>query len=188
MKSGYWILCLLLVGCGFDRTIYPYSSEEENMLTAFENFPQRSQMIVVDEEEPGVRLNLCLTFVNKETGASLNDRQVSLYQTDDEGNYDATDPDDESTARLRKHATTDSLGRLFVRTILPGDYGSSSDNRHIHLQVAKAKPTAYDLHFKQYSTYMLRRFVEKSDQHFLVDLKIDSVGTLFGNMIVECRE
>ena len=68
-----------------------------------------------------------------------------------------------------------------------GDYGSSADNRHIHTTVFGAQPEAYDIHFKQYTGVMGKRFVKNSDQHFLADLKRSADGSLIGFLTIEVK-
>ena len=117
----------------------------------------------------------------------LANQKIHLYHTSDEGEYEPSNPNDESTARLSGAAVTNSKGQLFVKTILPGDYGSSADNRHIHTTVENAHPEAYDINFKQYSGLMSTNFIEGSDQNFLADLKHtkDSILVAFVTMEVK---
>ena len=88
-------------------------------------------------------------------------------------------------ARISGTAQTDSMGRVFLETILPGDYGSSADNRHIHTTVFGAKPEGYDIHFKQYTSWMGKNFADSSDQHFIADLKRDNNGFLIAFLTIE---
>ena len=177
------IVCCI-VSCSTDRTIAPLSQNEKALLQEFRSLPNTSNLTIANMNEPGERLKLCLTFINIETKETLPHQSVKFYHTSSTGNYEPTDPADESTARLNGTSKTDVKGRIFVNTILPGDYGSSADNRHIHTTVFGATPEGYDIHFKQYSGIMGRNFVRNSDQHFLVDLKRDTDGTLVGFMII----
>ena len=137
--------------------------------------------------EPGQRLTLCLTFLDKETGELLSNQEVDFYHASLAGEYEPTDPNDETTARLRGKAVTDNEGRILVETILPGDYGSSADNRHIHSTVRGAHPEAYDIHFEQYTSAMGKRFSAGSDQHFLADLKYTSDSSLVTFLTIEVK-
>ena len=137
--------------------------------------------------EPGRRLLLCVQVVDKATQTAVCRTSVHLYHATDNGEYEPLTVGDESTARLSGSAQTDDRGRIFVETILPGDYGSSADNRHIHTTVRGSQPEAYDIHFKQYSTFMLRRFVNRSDQHFLVDLRRTATGELVGTVTIAAK-
>ncbi len=162
---------ILLAQCSIDRAILPLNEIEFEELEAFKSFEPNNQVQISDKNEIGQKLWLCLTFVSKEHKTPLANEQIKLYHTSSAGEYEPTNPNDESTARLNGTVITDDKGRIFVQTILPGDYGSSADNRHIHTTVKNAKPEAYDIHFKQYSGKMSRNFINGSDQHFLADLK-----------------
>ncbi|WP_340065237.1 hypothetical protein [Ascidiimonas aurantiaca] len=165
----------------------PLSQNEERLLQEFRSLPITSNLIIADINEPGDPLNLCLTFTNAETREILPYQLVKFYHTSSVGNYEPTDPTDESTARLNGTSRTNTNGRIFISTILPGDYGSSANNRHIHTTVFGASPEGYDIHFKQYSGIMGRNFISNSDQHFLVNLKKDANGTLVGFITIEVK-
>ena len=165
------VICLLLLGCGPNRLIEPLSQSESQKLVNFEKLDAAHQLQISEPEEPGKPLLLALTFVWKETGQPLKRHFISFYHADSTGNYRPANPDDESTARLSGRAMTNELGQIFVSTVLPGDYGSSEDNRHIHTSVYGANPVGYDIHFKQYTGRMGENFIDGSDQHFLADLK-----------------
>ncbi len=136
---------------------------------------------------PGERLSLCLTFVSKETGEPFQNQEIKLYHTSAAGEYEPRIANDETTARLNGSAITNADGKIFVQTILPGDYGSSPDNRHIHTTVSGAKPEAYDIHFKQYTGGMGLNFISGSDQHFLADLKHSEDSTLVAFLTIELK-
>ena len=119
------------------------------------------------KREPGQKMVLCITFIDKKDKTPVKDQMVLLYQTAEDGNYHPKYASDESTARIHVIGVTDDKGRLFVETILPGSYATSGDNRHIHTKVFGAKPEAYDLHFKQYTNARMKRFIESKDQFFL---------------------
>ncbi len=128
-----------------------------------------------------------MTFVNKTDKKKLSNQIVKFYHTSNSGNYEQSDPNDESSARLNGSAITDNKGQIYVETILPGDYGDSDDNRHIHTTVFRAKPEAYDINFKQYITYMGKNFTEGSDQHFLADLRMTKDSTLVCFLTIEVK-
>ena len=175
-----WILpiCTLLAQCTIDRTVLPLNNAEVEVLKDFKDLRSENQIQINPENEPGQQLSLCLTLVSKENKRPLVNQEMALYHTSSRGEYVLSYPNDESSARLNGLVTTDMKGRVFVQTILPGDYGGSSDNRHIHTTVFGAHPEAYDIHFKQYTGLMGRNFISGSDQHFLVELKQADDGTL----------
>lgn len=164
-----FLLCLL--SCTVDRTITEVSEIENDILDNFQKLPSKSILRIPDKNEPGEKLLLCLTFIDKETRGELSNQLVKFYHTSANGNYEQSDANDESTARLSGQSITNNKGQIYLETILPGDYGSSADNRHIHTTVLGAKPEAYDIHFKQYTSYMGKNFANGSDQRFLADLK-----------------
>ncbi|MFY0629486.1 MAG: hypothetical protein JXR05_03835 [Flavobacteriaceae bacterium] len=160
-----------LISCSAQETIGTMNSKEKELLKEFQSIPNSATLQMTKESEPGKKLLICLTFVNKEGLTPLKDQKVLLYQTSNDGNYNSEVTNDERTARIRAQGFTDEEGRLFVKTILPGSYATSGDNRHIHTQVFGAKPEAYDIHFKQHTGARMKRFIEQRDQFFLADLK-----------------
>lgn len=189
MKNLFTVLGLSLffMHCAPDTTVHALTSDELRILETFQQLPSAHRVRISEESEPGQKLWLCLTFVDQSSEAPLRNQALHLYHTNAEGEYEPTDPDDETTARLNGSAVTNSLGQLFVQTILPGDYGSSSNNRHIHTTVSGARPEYYDIHFSQYAAGMGRNFIGGSDQHFLADLKVgeDSILVTFLTMKIK---
>lgn len=175
-------------GCSMDQTIVAVSELEDEILHDFKTLGKRSVLKITDKNEPGEKLILCLQFIDKETENSLSNQLVKFYHTSADGNYEPIDPNDESTARLNGEAITSVNGQIYIETILPGDYGSSDNNRHIHTTVFRARPEAYDIHFEQYSTYMGRRFANGSDQHFLADLKRAKDNSLVVFLTIEIEK
>lgn len=161
--------------------------KEENIFKEFQDVPNSAKLQMTKKEELGESLVLCLTFVNKKTKAALQNQRVLLYQTSNDGNYNPEVEGDEKTARIRGVGFTDTNGRLLIRSILPGSYATSGDNRHIHTQVFGARPEAYDMHFKQYTSARMKRFIQSRDQFFLVDLKHTKEGKLIGFLTIEVK-
>ncbi|MDY8134460.1 hypothetical protein [Aquimarina sp. 2201CG5-10] len=178
---------LSLLSCSIDRTIIATSETENQTLLNFQKLQKKSILKIADKNEPGEKLLLCLTFIDKESKRTLSNQLVKFYHTSTDGKYEPTDPSDESTARLNGQSLTNNKGQIYIETILPGDYGSSADNRHIHTTVFGAHPEAYDIHFKQYTTYMGTNFNEGSDQHFLADLKKTKKNELVSFLIIEIK-
>lgn len=181
------VFLLSFISCSIDRTIVKVSESEHKTLTTFQKLQSKSVLKITDKNEPGEKLILCLTFIDKETKKQLSNQSVHFYHTSTEGNYEPTDANDESTARLNGKAITNNKGQIYIETILPGDYGSSADNRHIHTTVAGARPEAYDIHFKQYTGYMGKNFANGSDQHFLADLKKTKENILVCFLTIEVK-
>lgn len=172
------VFCLLLLQCGPDPTISETSDTENATLSQFQQLDGRHQLRITDNDEPGEKLLVCATLVNKANKDYLPNQKVRFYHTNNEGDYEPVDSGDESSARLSGDAYTNMEGRIYIETILPGDYGSSENNRHIHTSVFGAKPEAYDINFNQYTGTMGRNFINGSDQHFLADLKRAKDSTL----------
>ncbi len=182
-----FVFTFSLFSCSIDRTIVEISEAENNTLLEFQELQDNSILKIAEKNEPGEKLLLCLTFIDKATKKDLSNQLVEFYHTSTTGNYEQTDPNDESTARLSGQSTTNEKGRIYIETILPGDYGSSDDNRHIHTTVFGARPEAYDINFKQYITYMGKRFTNQSDQHFLADLKRTKENKLVSFLTIEVK-
>lgn len=174
--------------CSIDRTIINVSEKENNTLINFQKLPTKNILKITDENEPGEKLLLCLTFIDKQSKIKLSNQLVKFYHTGTNGNYEQANPNDESTARLNGQSMTNDIGQIYIETILPGDYGSSNDNRHIHTTVFGAKPEAYDIHFKQYTDYMGNNFIEGSDQHFLANLKKTKEDELVSFLTIEVKK
>lgn len=180
-------ISLLFFQCSIDRTVPALNTAEKKVLATFQNLPAANQVSITSDKEPGEKLWLCLTLTSKESGEPLSNQSIHLYHTNAAGEYQPSAINDESTARLNGLATTDKMGRVFVQTILPGDYGSSADNRHIHTTIANAHPEAYDIHFKQYTGFMGNNFIEGSDQHFRADLKQTKDGLQVAFVTIEVK-
>lgn len=177
-----------LCHCSIDRTMSEISEAEIQTLGLFQHLEDGHTLVLADKNEPGERLLLCLTFVNKTDEQPLLNQLVKFYHTSTNGDYEPVTAGDDSTARLNGSAMTDQRGRIYIETILPGDYRNSTDNRHIHTTVEGAHPEAYDIHFKQYSTAMGSRFSRGSDQHFLADLKLTASQTLVTFLTIEVKK
>lgn len=189
MKRLILIFYLLsLISCSIDRTITEISDSENNTLIKFQKLKSQSILKITDKNEPGEKLILCLTYIDKESKESLSNQLVKFYHTSTNGNYEQTDPNDGSTARLSGQAFTNDQGHIYIETILPGSYGNSDDNRHIHTTVNRVKPKAIDIHFKQYTSYMGARFSKGSDQHFLADLKRTKENKLISFLTIEVKK
>lgn len=185
---SYLFVFIFLGSCAIDRTMPKISHSEKASLIDFQSLSDQHTLNITEEDEPGRKLFLCLSFINKATKSPLINQEVKFYHTSAAGHYEPTDPRDEATARLNGTAKTNLNGKILVKTILPGDYGSSSDNRHIHTTVFGAQPEAYDIHFKQYTGTIGRNFVKGSDQHFLADLKRTEDEVLVAFITLEVKK
>lgn len=181
MRRAIVALCVVAatVGCdGTDRTIHPADDALLDELGEYAAMSRLHHMKLADEREPGERLIVLGRLVRAEDGEPIPYHRLHAYQADNEGSYDEEATGDDTTARLRGVVQTDGTGRFMLETILPGDYGSTPGNRHIHLTVPGAKPEAYDFYFKQYAGRGLTSWVEGSDQAVMLDLKRDGAGLI----------
>ena len=188
MKHIFLIILMAISACGPDSSIHSINNSEKLTIYNYHLLNDSSKLKITDENEPGEKLRLYLRFIDKESKQILKNQEVHFYHTSIDGEYKTRIPGDESSARLSGTAFTDSLGRILVQSILPGDYGSSEDNRHIHTTVKNAKPEGYDIHFKQYTRFMSKSFIEGSDQHFLADLKYNTDSTLVTFLTIEVKK
>lgn len=179
------LLCLL--ACGIDRDIPEVSDQEEEMVLTYAQLIADHKVQITESNELSEPLTLCLQFVDAQTKEPLINQRVHFYHADVTGEYRPAVPGNESTARLSGEASTDEKGRIFFRSTLPGDYGSSADNRHIHTTVFGARPEGYDIHFRQFTGFMGARFIAGSDQHFLAFLKKDSSNNLMAFLTIEVK-
>ena len=118
MKNLTLIFPLLFVfSCSIDRTILEISENEGAVLANFQELPSKSILKITDKNEPGEKLLLCLTYIDEESKESMPNQLVKFYHTSTNGNYEQTDPNDESTARLSGKAFTDDKGRIYIETM-----------------------------------------------------------------------
>lgn len=184
---GIILMSGLLTQCSLDRTIQNLNQSEIEALKAFESLDDIHQVQISESSEAGQKLWLCLNFVSKSDKNPLNNQKIKLYHTSSEGEYEPSDPNDESTARLNGTVITNTSGQIFVKTILPGDYGESKNNRHIHTTVFDARPEAYDIFFTQYSGGMGKMMNSGNDQLFYADLKQTADSTLVAFLTMEVK-
>ena len=179
---------LSLFSCSIDRTILEVSVNENKTLTNFQKLQSKNILEIAEENEPGEKLILCLTFIDKESKRNLPNQLVKFYHASTDGKYEQSDPNDESTARLNGQALTNSEGQIYIETILPGDYGSSVDNRHIHTSVIfELKPKYYDIFFNQYKS-RIAKFMDSGNEHmFYADLKKTKENKLVSFLTIEVK-
>jgi protocatechuate 3,4-dioxygenase beta subunit len=176
-------------GCDIGREpiILPIDEALATQLELYETLPGDARLVLAGADEPGRRLTILGRLVRAETGESLADRSIEFFQADSEGSYDESQPGVESTARIRGSVRTDSEGRFTISTVMPGDYGSTRQNRHVHISVPGADPEAYDFYFQQFVNDGLRAWAENSDQAILLDLRVSPSGTLVGSATIRAK-
>ncbi len=152
--------------------------QEQKQLKKFQSILGKSTLKLVDKDEEGRTLLVCLTFSDKKNNELLKNQKVLFYQTSNDGEYYPKIKGDETSAKISGTAITNSEGNIFIQTILPGSYANKGDNRHIHTKVLEAKPEMYEFRFKQYSNEKMKHFINRNDQFFLTDLKRNINGDL----------
>ncbi|MGD9092135.1 MAG: hypothetical protein PVF74_04780, partial [Anaerolineales bacterium] len=91
-------------------------------------------ILLVDDDEPGMPLLIQGIVKDRETDAVIAHAEIYIYHADDGGAYQASDAEDESTARLHAVFKSDEEGKFAFKTILPGEYPDTPPgNRHIHI-------------------------------------------------------
>lgn len=93
-----------------------------------------SRVKIVTPDEPGQRMvaaGRVLRADGKPSGGTL----VYVYQTNDQGLYEAVGGNQEESARIFGYLTTDAQGRFEIETIRPAGYPHSSIPQHIHVEV-----------------------------------------------------
>lgn len=161
----------LFIQCSVNRTIIPITKTENITLEEFQKLDNANKLFIASDDEPGEKLMLCLTFIDKASKKALSNQRVSFYHASTDGEYEPSNPNDETTARLSGTTKTDKTGKIFVKTILPGDYGSTENNRHIHTAVYGAHPEPYDIFFNQYARGMAKFMDSGNEQMFFTDVK-----------------
>lgn len=167
------------LGCGeVDRTMEPADDALRAEIAHHDRPGTPHRLLLAPDDEPGRRLLILGRLLRKEDGLPLAHHPLDVYQADHTGDYREAVAGQEATARLRGSVQTDSLGRFLISTVLPGDYGSTADNRHVHTTVDGAQPSAYDFYFKQYMNTGLAAWARGTDQAVVLDLKQAGGDTL----------
>lgn len=184
MRGVFFIVLFVLNSCQAQETPFEkLTPVEEKEYSYF-----KEKITLITNEEVGEKMFLCLQFIDRETLKPLKKQKVLFYQTASDGNYYPKVEGDEKTARISGTAFTNNEGKILIETILPGSYSSSGDNRHIHTKVFDAKPSAYDIYFKQYTSKKMKDFIASHDQFLQVDLKKNKKDELVGFLTVTIKK
>lgn len=128
LRYPFFTLAVILIAAGCGQRSETTTSQAQNPYV----------LILAPADEPGQQLMLTGTVVDSQTGEPISNARVHLYHADASGEYQPTDPADESTARLSGTITTDEVGGFAVDTIVPREYDQPG-NRHIHLHAVTAE-------------------------------------------------
>ena len=191
MKSAMNFLLLLFAlcaGCSAQSAKIERADKDLTKLhQTYKKLSDKNKIKLASDTEPGTRLVLLGRLVTNDGGKPIANHKFTIYQADNTGDYGQEPGGDPSTGRLSGRLTTDKDGRFLLDTILPGDYGNTAGNRHIHLNVPGAKPVAYDFFFEQYVSIGTRSWVNGSDQAVLVDLKSLGNGGLLARVTLPVK-
>ena len=163
------------------------TDSEFKQLEEFTSMDSLHIVQITDSHEPGTQLIICGTIVKKRNGNPIPNLNIYLYHTDNTGEYQRQIEDDVTSARLNGTVMTNKEGRFTVKTILPGDYVTHPDTKHIHTIVTGAKTEDYEFYFEQFIIDYLRITIENKDQLYLIDLKKIDNGTLVGFITLEVK-
>ena len=179
-RAGLLLLALTaFFGCGeIDRTMAPADDALRAEIDHYDRPDAAHHLLLAPADEPGQRLLILGRLLRQDDGQPVAHHAFDVYQADHTGDYREAVAGVEASARLRGTVRTDSLGRFLISTVLPGDYGSTADNRHIHMAVAGARPDAYDFYFKQYINPGLASWARGTDQAVVLELKRAGGDTL----------
>lgn len=175
--SRYVFLFLfLLAGC---------NSNPQNTVVLDSQGPEQT-LILAPEDEPGERLLLNVSVIDKMSGTALEKAEIYFYQADTHGEYNPADPSDESTSRLNGKIITDSTGNFMLSTILPGEY-EEPGNRHIHIHYARAegyKQTGGVILFDHNVNDEVREWAEETG--FGIIVKVEKIhGNYYGEVKIK---
>jgi hypothetical protein len=110
-----------------------------------------------------------------------------VYQATAKGDYEASDPGDERTARLRAVVTTDATGRFALRTILPGAYGDPLGDPHLHVEVSGARPSMHSIYFEGFVQDSTIGWAKTTEQGHVVPVTRGDGGALAAEVTLPVR-
>ena len=118
---------------------------------------------------------------------AADENRFLVYQADTTGDYRASDPDDERTARLRALVTTDAGGHFVLRTILPGVYGDPPGDPHLHIEVSAAQPAMHSVYFAGFAQASTVRWTETTEQGHIAPTTRGDDGALGARLVLPVR-
>jgi protocatechuate 3,4-dioxygenase beta subunit len=170
------ISCFLLLSCNSDHDIPQV--KDLKVINAFLELKEPHFLNLLQNGEAGRPLFLCLTILEGAEKIPLSKKEVFVYQADAFGNYKTEIPGKETTAKIRGTGITDNKGRLLIRTLLPGDFGSVDFNRNIQIQIEGAQPKYHKIYFRQFANCDIQNRSRMDMESHLVDLNRDEASNL----------
>ncbi|MEP1035528.1 hypothetical protein [Ekhidna sp.] len=95
------LLLLVLFGCSNQREITLIENESAPLLKEFMDLNPKSRIQITDSSEPGQQLLLCVYVINKHNNEPIVDEEIETYHTNNDGEYNPTNPEDESTCKVK---------------------------------------------------------------------------------------
>ncbi|HKJ27410.1 MAG TPA: hypothetical protein VJ965_07215 [Anaerolineales bacterium] len=144
-----------------------------------------STIVLAQADEPGQRLMLTGTVVDSQTSEPIPGTEIHLYHADANGEYQPSDPADESTARLSGTVFTDENGAFAVDTIVPREYDQPG-NRHIHLHTVQAEGYQNGggvILFENDVNSEIRQWASDTGFGTIIELE-DNDGIQYGNIVI----
>jgi protocatechuate 3,4-dioxygenase beta subunit len=149
--------------------------------------PRSHEVDLAPAREPGQKLTVNGVLVRAEDRTPIPNHTFLVYQADATGDYRASDPDDERTARLRAEITTDAAGRFVIRTIVPGAYGTPLGDPHLHMEVRGAQPPMHVVYFEGFLQESTIRWQKTTEQAHIIAVTRGSDGSIAGNLLLPVR-
>ncbi|KAB2970032.1 MAG: hypothetical protein F9K18_00280 [Thermoanaerobaculia bacterium] len=188
-----WLL-LLLVGCARSPAAVPTPDVSVPAPaavpadTAPAESPSRSADVqLAPPDEPGQKLVVTGVLIRAEDRTPIPGHRFRIFQADTTGEYRASNPADERTARLSADVTTDDGGRFTVRTILPGVYGTPPGDPHLHLEVSGARPPMHVVYFDGFVQESTVRWQKTTEQAHIIAVTRSADGALAGHLTLPVR-
>lgn len=139
------------------------------------------------EGEPGQALTVTGVLVRAEDRTPVASERFLVYQATAKGDYEASDADDERTARLRAVVVTDARGRFALRTIMPGAYGDPLGDPHLHVEVAGAQPSMHSIYFDGFVQDSTVRWAKTTEQGHILPVSRGDDGVLSAEVTLPVR-
>lgn len=172
-------LAIIFSSCQTNQPIPPFSHQDHYRLKGYQNMNPKHRLKMVSEKETGQRILLCGKLIEKENKRIIKKQSLKLFQAADTGKYELTNSKSKSSTRLNGTVMTNHLGMFYMETIVPGD------GQPLYLIEQNDRPYLYEIHFAPFTSAINKRFIEKNDQQFLMELKKRKDGVLVGFVVVE---
>ncbi|MEZ5059779.1 MAG: hypothetical protein R2879_22320 [Saprospiraceae bacterium] len=184
-SSFLWVLLVVLGlnSCNSDHDIPIVKNSQ--ILGEFLKMKEPHLLNLLQNSAAGRPLYLCLTVQEGAEKLPLARKEIFVYQADVSGEYQSEIPGKENTAKIRGTGITDLDGRVLVRTLLPGDFGSIDLNRHIQVQIDGAYPKLHRIYFRQFANCEIQNQSRKETETHIVDLERDEASNLVAFLKLE---